>query len=57
LGLLHFQVADTLLVLLLLSVHPLGLERGIDRHWFHRQQQLPADRGIDPGSAECHTAR
>jgi len=57
LGLLHFQVADTLLIFLLLPVHPLGLERGIDCHWFHRQQQLPADRGIDPRSAEGHAAR
>jgi hypothetical protein len=57
LGLLQFQVADTLLVVLLLPVHPLGLERGIDRHWFHCQQQFPADRGIDPRAAEGHTAR
>ena len=56
-GLLHFQVPDTLLVFLLFPVHSLRLERGIDRHWFHRQQQLPADRGIDPRAAESHAAR
>ena len=56
-GLLHFQVPDTLLVFLMFPVHPLRLERGIDRHWFHHQQQLSADRGIDPRAAEGHAAR
>ena len=40
-GLLHFQVPDTLLVFLLFPVHPLRLERGIDRHWFHRHATTP----------------
>ena len=56
-GLLHFQIPDTLLVFLLFPVHSLRLECGFDRHWFHRQQQLPADRGIDPRAAKGHAAR
>ena len=43
-----------MLVFLLFPVHPLRLERGFDRHWLHRLQQLPGDRGINPRAAEGH---
>ena len=51
------MIQDALLVFLLFPVHPLRLKRGFDRHWFHRPQQLPGDRGIDPRAAEGHAPR
>jgi hypothetical protein len=36
--LLHFHIQDALLVFLSFPVHSLCLERGIDRHGFHRLQ-------------------
>ena len=43
-------------VFLLLPVHPLGLEPGVDCHWFHCPQQLLGDRSIDPRAAKGHTS-
>ena len=43
-----------MLVFLLFPVHPLRLERGFNRHWLHRPQQFPGDRGINPRAAEGH---
>src|SRR5208282_858984 len=56
-SLLHLKIQDTLLVFLLLLVHPFRLERGFDRHWFHGPEQLPADRSVNPRAAEGHTPR
>ena len=53
-SLLDFHVQDALLVLLSFSMHSLRLKRRVNRQWLDRLQQLPADRGIDPWSAEAH---
>ena len=37
---------------LLFPMHTFRLECGFDRHWLHRPEQLPCDRGINPQTAE-----
>jgi hypothetical protein len=53
-SLLKFQIQDTMLVFLLLPVHPLCLECCFDRHRFHSPQELLGNGNIDPRTAEGH---
>jgi hypothetical protein len=49
-GLLQLHVQDALLIFLLFPVHSVRLERGFDRHWLDRPQNLPGNRGVYPST-------
>jgi hypothetical protein len=51
---LVFQIEDLVLIILSFPVHPLRLERGLDRQGFYRAQQFTRNSRIHPWTAEGH---
>ena len=49
-GLLQLKLDETSSFVLLIPVHPLGLQRGLDRHRFHDAEDLLRDGGVDTAS-------
>ena len=54
--LLEFQVKDLALLYLSFPVHPLRLERSLDRKGFYRAQQFACNRCVYPWTTEGHAS-